>query len=67
MTKLQGPFRIRNRQYFEKRVLPGYSTGFKVPETRGGANFFYFFKTLLDGQCLMKSKINRWLYTGNDK
>ena len=42
MAELQGRFRIRNRQYFEKRFLPAYSTGFKVPETRGGKNFLFF-------------------------
>ena len=41
MAERQGRFGIRNRQYFEKRFLPAYSTGFKV--------FFLFFKTLLDG------------------
>ena len=34
--ELQGQFRPRKRQYFEKRFLSAYSTGFKVPETRVG-------------------------------
>ena len=42
MTKLQGRFRPRKREYFEKRFLPAYSTGFKVPETRGSKNFLFF-------------------------
>ena len=49
MAELQVRFGIGNRRYFEKRFLPAYSTGFKVPETRGGKIFFIFFKTLLDG------------------
>ena len=42
MAELQVRFGIGNRQYFEKRFLPAYSTGFKVPETRGGKNFLFF-------------------------
>ena len=42
MAKLQGRFRPRKWQYFEKRFLPAYSTGFKVPETRGSKNFLFF-------------------------
>ena len=51
MTKIQGQFRPRKRQYFEKRFLPAYSTGFKVPETRVDKKN-YSFKTLLDGPLL---------------
>ena len=40
MTKLQGRFGIRNRQYFEN------FTGFKVPETRGDKNFYFFQNSL---------------------
>ena len=42
MTKIQGQFRPRKRQYFEKRFLPAYSTGIKVPETRVGKKFLFF-------------------------
>ena len=42
MTKIQGQFRPRKRQYFEKRFLPAYSTGIKVPETRVGKQFLFF-------------------------
>ena len=42
MSKLQRRFGIRKRQYFEKRFLPAYSTGFKVPETLGGKIFLFF-------------------------
>ena len=57
MAELQVRFGIGNRQYFEKRFLPAYSTGFKVPETRGGKNFL-FFKTLLDGPLIYAVAIN---------
>ena len=42
MAELQVRFGIGNRQYFEKRFLPAYSTGFKVPETREGKKFLFF-------------------------
>ena len=41
MTKLKR-FRTWKRQYFKKRFLPAYSTGFRVPETRKGKQIFFF-------------------------
>ena len=48
ITQLQGRFRIRKRQFYEKRFLPAYSTALRAPQTRGGKKKF-FFQTLLDG------------------
>ena len=48
ITQLQGRFRIRKRQFYEKRFLPAYSSALRAPQTRGGKKK-KFFQTLLDG------------------